>query len=183
MDFGSVLLILALAVLVGLFISRPLYSHAANEKLVTDRETDLALAQDHERSALLAEHERALAALQELEFDYNLGKIPEEDYPAQRAALLQAGAESLRRLDELQPNAGSGTAEDRIEAAISERRADGRRRIVTGDGPDDEIEQMIAARRRERQEKSAGFCPKCGKPLQKSDRFCSRCGTTISSSD
>lgn len=182
MDFGSILLILALAILVGLFVSRPLFGQTAEKELVADQKT--AQAKEHERSALLAEYDRVLSALQELEFDYNLGKIPEEDYPLQRAALLQTGVDTLRRLDEIQPQAGKETAEDRIEAAISARRADGRRqRVATADGPDDEIEQLIAARRRERQEKSAGFCPKCGKPIQESDRFCSRCGTTITSTD
>jgi len=28
-------------------------------------------------------------------------------------------------------------------------------------------------------EKSGGFCPRCGKPVQKSDLFCPRCGATL----
>jgi predicted amidophosphoribosyltransferase len=46
-------------------------------------------------------------------------------------------------------------------------------------GSDDLVEQKIANRRRERNEKSAGFCPNCGGPLQKSDRFCPKCGFEI----
>jgi len=45
--------------------------------------------------------------------------------------------------------------------------------------PDDKLEQMIASRRRARQEKTSGFCPKCGKPVQKSDHFCPKCGTKL----
>ncbi len=41
---------------------------------------------------------------------------------------------------------------------------------------DDELEMMLSNRKRARQEKSAGFCPKCGGPLQKSDKFCPKCG-------
>ncbi|HWQ84225.1 MAG TPA: zinc ribbon domain-containing protein, partial [Anaerolineales bacterium] len=45
---------------------------------------------------------------------------------------------------------------------------------------DDSIEVALAQRRRQRQEKSAGFCPQCGGPVQKSDRFCPKCGTVLS---
>ncbi|MFQ5617019.1 MAG: zinc-ribbon domain-containing protein, partial [Anaerolineales bacterium] len=45
--------------------------------------------------------------------------------------------------------------------------------------PDDEIEALIATRRRSRKEKSAGFCPQCGRAAQKSDKFCSKCGATL----
>jgi predicted amidophosphoribosyltransferase len=44
---------------------------------------------------------------------------------------------------------------------------------------DDDLESMISARRKTRKEKSAGFCPKCGKPVQVSDRFCPSCGKAI----
>jgi predicted amidophosphoribosyltransferase len=43
----------------------------------------------------------------------------------------------------------------------------------------DEVEALVSERRRSRQEKAAGFCAKCGKPVLKSDKFCPRCGTTI----
>ena len=47
-------------------------------------------------------------------------------------------------------------------------------------GQEDDVEMLIASRRKQRQEKSAGFCPKCGRPVQKSDKFCSNCGTVVS---
>ncbi len=200
MDIGSIFLILALLVLVGLYISRPFF----------ERQSDIPDAaqssSEHERSALLAERDRILNALQELDFDYTLGKIPEEDYPNQRATLLQRGAQVLRDLDVMQaglesrPGAISveeqpaialtAEAEARLEAAVAARRADARRvteQPAPGNGrqrvgvaePDDDIEQMLAKRRRERQGKAGGFCPKCGAPVQKSDRFCPRCGATM----
>lgn len=44
---------------------------------------------------------------------------------------------------------------------------------------DPSIEQMVVNRRRERTERSAGFCPKCGKPIQQFDQFCPGCGEKI----
>jgi hypothetical protein len=179
MEIGSILLILALLVLVILFISRPFF---AKEKSVSDQASRL---QDHEHSFLLAERDRLLNALQELDFDYDLHKVPEEDYAAQRGVLLQRGADVLRRLDALEAQSDAGKAEDRIEAAIAARRAaaspaavapNGRKQAVAVTAPDDALEAMLADRRRVRQEKAAGFCSQCGGPVQKSDQFCPRCG-------
>lgn len=171
MDLGSILILLALAILVSMFIARPLIQQRAT--LVTRAEHDL--------SALLAERDRVLTALQELDFDNALQKIPEEDYPVQRAALLQKGAEILRQLDALQNRATPGLATDPIEAALSERR----RTRATASAqkpvplPDDPVEAALAERRRTRAEKAAGFCPQCGNALFASDRFCSRCGAKV----
>ena len=44
---------------------------------------------------------------------------------------------------------------------------------------DDDIERLLAARRRASQRETAGFCPNCGGPIQKSDRFCPKCGATV----
>jgi len=175
MDLGSIMLILALALGVGIYISLPLTRHSATEKLVASNKTTDDV--DHKRSALLAERDRVLTALQELDFDQALGKIPAEDYPEQRSELLTSGAAVLRQLDEIEPAGSNGaSAEDRIEVAVAQRRGELRRTASNGN---DDLEMAIAARRRERTEKTAGFCPKCGKPVQSSDIFCAHCGATL----
>ncbi len=166
MDIGSVLLILALAVLVGVFIAQPLLEHRS--RAVTEAE--------QQRSALLAERDRILTALEELEFDYQLGKIPEEDYPLQRAALLKRGADVLRQLDALEGDTPTGqTDTERLAAALEARRAQKQAML----DPDDEVEALLAARRARKREKAAGFCGQCGAPLHTGDRFCPRCGTPV----
>lgn len=189
---GSILLILAVAVIVVLFISRPFLQSrpGADDKAVSEAVIEQQ-AREHQLSALMAERDRVLLALQELDFDYGMGKVPEDDYPYQRAVLLKTGADTLRRLDTLQAEMGSPaiqtTVEDRIEAAVAARRADSAARRPTvataaaggNGGLTDDIENLIAERKRERKEAAVGFCPKCGKPLQKSDKFCSRCGTAV----
>jgi rubrerythrin len=66
----------------------------------------------------------------------------------------------------------------RIEKAIAARRADAS--VAKQEVSDDDMESMIAARRKGRKEKSSGFCPKCGKPVMASDRFCPSCGKSLS---
>lgn len=176
MDIGSIFLILGLLILVVLFVSRPLFETQRAESSYTSQ-------REHQVSALMAERDRLLGAIEELDFDHVLGKIPEENYPSQRATLLRRGADVLRELDDLLPTPDADKVEDRLEAAIAARKAttaahSAQRRVHTGS--DDPFEQMIANRRRERNEKSAGFCPNCGGPLQRSDHFCPKCGTKIS---
>ena len=180
MDLGSVLLILALALLVGMILTQPFLRIKETEKLIQERKT--SQEKDHLRSALLAEQERVLSALQELEFDYALGKIPAEDYPHERAALLKHGADILRQLDALQPGNGrQKSAEERIEAAVAARRADAASRPAAV-AELDEVELAILERKRQQQTRPAGFCPQCGNPVTQNDRFCSKCGNPVEKS-
>ena len=169
MDLSAILLLIALLLGVGLYLAAPLVfepaRHSAHEESI-------------EISSLMAERDRVINSLQELDFDFKLGKIPEQDYPTQRAELLQKGAVILRQLDALQPQPISDDEiERRIERAAAARRADAS--VKTELPSDDEIESMLAIRRKERKGKVAGFCPKCGKVVLVSDQFCANCGKAL----
>jgi len=178
MDIGAIFFILAVVTLVGMYVGQPYIQRRGRR----------ATQEDHEYSALMAEYDRAVNTLQELDFDNALGKVPAEDYPRQRAELLAKGADLLRKLDALTPvpsPSGRGgrsegkDAESRMEAAVASRRADASAKRAATVLDDDDLESMLAARRKNRKEKSAGFCPKCGKPILVSDRFCPSCGKVI----
>lgn len=159
MEIGAIFILLALLILVALYLAQPYLERHAT--LVSESEQEL--------SALLAERDHTINALKELEFDHELGKVPEEDYPSQRAALLKRGAEALRRLDAYHAGGDVGKrAEDRVENAID----------AYQDAPqaEDDLEAMIAARRSKRKGRSDGFCPNCGHPILSSDKFCTGCG-------
>jgi hypothetical protein len=177
MDIGSIFLVLAILIPVVLFLYRPFMER--NNPTVSNA--------GQEYSSLLAKRDQVVAALQELDDDYNLGKIPEEIYPTRRQALIQNGVEILRQIDVYQVTSSPGSAQDRLEAAIETRRQpfdDGQNSTRKNGSavppvPDDDLEQKIASHRRLRQSKAGGFCPKCGKPVQEVDRFCPRCGATL----
>lgn len=167
MELSTIFLLLAILILVGLYLYSPFIARSRR-----------AADEAHELSALMAERDRVINALQELDFDFQLGKIPGEDYPAQRAALLQKGADILRKLDELAPASSTGRdVEARIEKEAAARRADAA--AQKPEPGDEELEEMIASRRQLRKDKSAGFCPKCGKPVLVTDRFCPSCGKSL----
>lgn len=170
MELGSIFLVLAVVLLFGLYVYAPFTKLARHARP----------SESHDVSALKAERDRVINSLQELDFDFNLGKIPAGEYPDQRALLLQRGAEILRKLDELAPVSTSAIqAEARIEKAAAAGRADAASAAPVLEINDDELESMIASRRKEHKSKSAGFCPKCGKPVLITDKFCPSCGKSL----
>jgi hypothetical protein len=169
MQTAAILLTLGVIILVGLYLYAPFL----------ERQSRRITEEEHELSSLMAERDRAIDSLQELDFDFALGKIPEGEYPAQRTELLQKGADILRKIDSHTPKADPAQdAESRLEKAIAARRA--KTSSKESETTDDDIESMIIERRKSHKEKSAGFCPNCGKPIMASDRFCPSCGNSIS---
>jgi hypothetical protein len=161
MDLTVIFLLLAVLVLVFLFMAYPF----------TNR-WQLKNQSSHEISTLIAEHERVLAALEELDVDNDVGKIPTGEYSSQRASLVRKGSDILRRLDEIQgsqPYPAQKTVKV-VEAELSDK-------LLS----DEDLETLISKRRKMRQQKTAGFCPSCGKPILQSDQFCPSCGKMINS--
>jgi hypothetical protein len=168
MELTAIFFSLAVLILVGMYLYAPFMERRARS--VTEEE--------HELSALMAERDRVINSLQELDFDFKLGKIPEADYPTQRANLLQKGADILRKIDSLAPQTASAQdTEARLERAIAARRADAS--TAKPEVSDDDLESMISSRRKGRPNKAAGFCPRCGKPVMVTDRFCPSCGKSL----
>ncbi|HEX7542450.1 MAG TPA: zinc-ribbon domain-containing protein [Anaerolineales bacterium] len=161
METAAIFLLLIVLAFIVLFVTRPFFER----RRVRAAESNLEL------SSLLAERERLLNTLQELDFDQTLGKIPAEDYPAQRAALLQKGAEVLRQLDAITPSTAR-QASGKVQVPSSAAKP-------AAPLSDDDLEDLLAKRRNSRKDKTAGFCPKCGKPVLQSDVFCPSCGSTL----
>jgi len=162
MDLGAVFLVLAVVTLAGLFVLQPFNAQARRRA-----------GASQSISALLAERDRLLSALQELDFDHSLGKIPAEEYPGQRSRLVARTAEVLRQLDALAPDRLAVRAEkgsdEKLEALIARRRS-------APWASDEAAEALIARRKAAR---AVAFCPRCGKAVQPDDAFCSACGKAL----
>jgi hypothetical protein len=161
MDLAAIFLLLIVLVLIVFFVSFPFF----------DRKRIRVVKNNLELSFLLAERERLLTALQELEFDQSLGKIPAEDYPLQRSDLIHKGADVLRKLDSLSSSASYLMGGNINQPDMKPN--------VNNTFSDEELENLLSRRRAVQKEKTAGFCPKCGKPVLQSDVFCPSCGNTL----
>jgi len=160
MEPVAIFLLLIVLTIIILFVTHPLFERHHTEKT----------EDTHDLSSLLADRERFITALQELDFDQSLGKIPAEDYPAQRAELLQKGSEVLRQMDVLTQR--TVKEQNIIVQDISHI-------SNTSRVSDDDLEDLLTKRRNSRKEKTAGFCPRCGKPVLQSDIFCPSCGNML----
>jgi hypothetical protein len=159
MDLGAVLLLLGVVFSVILFIIQPF---TKNWRVRTQSSQAV--------SGLLTERERTLIDLLDLDFDKEIGKIPAEEYSIRRAILIQKGSDILRKLDEVQAEESSSRKK------LLDKKADEKHTSLLSD---EDLEDLIAKRRQTRQQKTAGFCPNCGKPIFKLDQFCPSCGLKL----
>ncbi len=99
--------------------------------------------------------ELALAALKEIEFDRETGKLSDGDYQAMLARYTKEALEALREA-EAAPVGGNGHG-----AAAG----------------DDAVERLIAEAKQA--SKGKKFCSSCGAVLEGSGRFCVECGARM----
>lgn len=179
-SLGSILLGLALLFVIALYVSRPfLQSRLHHEEAMTDHQ------------ALLAQKEALLEQIRLLDFEYETGKMPEQEHQRQRAQLVQQAAAVLKQLDALVPvqvsNGGPVRVEQEIEAAIA-----GLRNTPDSADTPAQIEAAVQNLRRAAPANDAStvpaqtanggaqttgrFCSQCGNPRDAGDKFCAYCG-------
>ena len=98
MTLGAIFLLIAVVVIVSLIIFRPFLDPSGGKVEAVD------LSANHRQSSLLAEKERLLAAIQELEFDHQTGKVDDETFPGQHLELMQKAARVMAVLDQEFPH-------------------------------------------------------------------------------
>ena len=160
MTIGAILLGVALAVVVGLILARPL--------LQASREEQGNLSQ---RQLLLAEKEAILAQIRDLDFDHDTGKMPDEIHQHQRTQLMHKAADILKQVEQLegtvpqpavQTSDGTSDIDVDIEAAVARLRQAPKEKIAPKPRP-------VSAN-------GGGFCPHCGSKFDAGDNFCVSCG-------
>jgi hypothetical protein len=161
MELPTGLLALVVAIIVGAFVAQPYFSRRGEGGGQVGRRTAQALRQ---QADLLAERNRIYAAVRDLDFDYKTNKVSDEDYTAQRYALVARGVEVLQQLDGL-PALDEAPGADPVEAAVAALRAGS--------------EGVPAASPGKHAAGAEGFCPQCGGPVFHGDRFCGSCGASL----
>lgn len=152
MEYG---IILAIVMAAGGWIFFPLLKSTSIDKQAFYRKED-------RKSGLQQQKEEVYAAIKEMDFDYEMGKMSEEDYQKLRTQYKGKAAEILKQLDMTnQP--------DDIEAAIEQEVQQLRK-------------QYAAQKKRVKSEEPAwqiNFCPRCGIKVLPNSAFCQNCGLSL----
>lgn len=153
MDIGTIFLGLAMLILTGAIIARPLIERSSHSPSQKERRL----------STLQAERDRVLTFLEELEMDHTMGKLLDEDFLQQRSQLVSQGAEILRQIDELR---GLTARDDARPERIGEI--------------EDELEAAVRRLRAHSSDHEPAYCGACGSEVAAGDLFCVQCGTSLS---
>jgi hypothetical protein len=150
MTFGSLVIVFIIFILAGLFILRPF--------LVGTELSSRSSSSVYD--SLIAERERLLSSIEELDLELELNKISTQEHSRNRDILLAEAAEVIRQLDKGQKSSKP-------------------KKTSSPAGPQDDLEKMIAKRRKELKAEKSRSCSNCGKPVKASDKFCSHCGESL----
>ncbi len=128
-------------ILLGLLILIGLLTYSFMPLMVPSKnEDERKLNREHHVQDLANQLERLIESVQDLDFDYDTGKVTDEVYDHQRKMLVGRGVSVLMRLDQFE---APPDIDYLLEEQIAQRRA-----ILRGDvSVDDVIEAQIAARR------------------------------------
>jgi len=155
---------------------------------------------DAQLADLLNERDAVLQALRDLDFDYRMGRLSDQDYQVLRARYAARGVTILQDLDAAAGLAGKkGALEESIEAEVRrlrERpaREPGEEAVSLEEAIEEEVRRLRArpapapaparakpARKatRAKAQQKGGRCPNCGQPYLPGDRFCAQCGAKL----
>jgi hypothetical protein len=123
------------------------------------------------RALLLRKKESSYAAIQELNFDYQTGKISEEDYSEVYSALKADALSAIKAIEEGESEYRRKLDEE-LEEEISEKRG-----IETKPYHENDDEAGICPACGGQNLK---YCHECGNPVDAGAAFCSNCGTPLS---
>lgn len=128
-------------------------------------------------------YQASLAAIKDLMFDHEMGKVSTADYESLLAKTKLEAAQIRQQIDRFQANAQAGrnsVLDSEIETAVAQlknnkQHPNGRKALLRE--IDIELEQLKIVGVKARTERS--ICPYCGKNFVIGDAFCSGCGQSL----
>jgi len=134
--------------------------------------------EDDRLTELIGRKDTVLVAIKDLEFDYHVGKVSEEDYQQFDRRLRQQAIGLFKQIEQITPQ--SDQADLRLEKEITRLRKTKDRVVpmdqvapVTSNG-DGAPAQPAAGAQADR------FCTSCGEQIAANHKFCANCGEAVS---
>jgi len=134
-----------------------------HEEDVAEAVSDLGIVAEDPLLDLQERRDAVYKAIQELNFDHEVGKVSAADFQAFDGKLKAQAVGMLKEIDALEAARADPDLDARLESAIAALRRRGQ-------------PVAIAAKNG-----SAGsqFCPQCGQSAGPDDRFCGKCGASL----
>lgn len=110
--------------------------------------------EDRMLESLIRKKESIYTNIKDLRFEFQMGKLSEEDYQSLEAGYQVEASNVLQRIEILMSDTRFNST---IEEEVTRRRRNGKAKDVTGAQP----------------------CSACGAPVRLGNRFCNACGATV----
>jgi len=120
--------------------------------------------------------EALYSAIKDIEFDYGLGKLSEDDYGELKNKYKLEAAAVLKEMDQTQIKGGTKGPDYELEQEIMSYRSKEPENLTE----DKKIEEEISAfRSASKKTKKENKCSECGSQHSSEDMFCSKCGAKL----
>ena len=163
MSIGAILIGITMLVVAVPIVIKP---------LLNDKSIESSNPADSGLDNLGDRHSELLLALRDLDFDYQIGKVTEEDYGALRQTLLVQAATALETREKQ-----DAEQDARLEEAIRLRRdKQSTTRECSQCGASLDLSDRFC---RVCGKPVETTCPKCGEKMRPSDLYCNSCGTKM----
>lgn len=142
---------------------------------------------NQELAELTAKRDAALRAVKDLDFDFQTGKVSQEDYLVYESALKAQAVAAIQTVDDYQNQQQhtAAAAHSELDAALEAQIAALRRTpsapasATSTNGHTETTPPVVAAATQTDDIGAANFCRQCGQPVHGGDRFCAHCGTAL----
>lgn len=133
---------------------------------------------------LQARYEASLAAIKDLMFDYEMGKVSIEDYEGLLNRTKLEAARIRQQIDQLSASLTPVAVNPNLDGEIEKLIAQMRRQPAAAPDLQAEVEAEIETLKHIQPELLVtSVCPDCGRAIRPGDAFCSGCGRAISQED
>ena len=170
MTIAAIFFSIAILGIVGLYVAKPLLRPRFRRQR---RMSQL--------DRLKIQKEATLIQIGDLDFDYQTGKLTEDDHQQQRSELMTEAASILQQMDYLQGQSTlskPSSVDAEVETAIARTAAQIRTAEATNKGADIKGESQRGDPS-QKLETERFICAKCGHAADFGDKFCSICGNTL----
>ncbi len=152
------------------------------------------MVEDDRLTELLAQKDTVLKSIKDLEFDYQVGKIIDEDFDRFNQRLRRQAMGLIQQIEQVAP--ATSSLDEQVEMLINRKHKVQRETVTNGHAPvaaagDDQLEMLINRKRKVTQKsesiapapvtqtETVVFCTECGNALAPQHKFCANCGAPV----